>query len=367
VESRDIWHITGGAGFVGSHFVRRALARSDAQLVIVDTLTGNGSLANLADLIDHPRVRFVEADIADAHEIDAVVRAYPPAAIVNLAAETCGDRAADPATFVRTNVIGTLVLLEAARAHYDGLRGGDRERFRFLQVSTGDVYGTADDAGEDAQYAPTNPYSASKAGADHLVRAYHHTYGLPALVTHSSHNYGPCQPADKLIPRTILRAVAGRAVAIPGDGSAVRDWLHVEDHCDALLQVLDYGRPGEHYNISGSWDRTMLEVVDAVCGILEGLRPAAGNPALGDMAAYTDLKVFVRDRPGRAGRRTIDAGKIVRTLGWQPAHGFELGLEETVRWYLAQDAWRDAAGASGDAHSRVGLGYAGRTAIADRR
>jgi dTDP-glucose 4,6-dehydratase len=334
--------VTGGAGFIGSNFVRHALARTEARVVVLDKLTYAGNLESLADVSSHPRYAFVQADIADREAVRAVLREHRPSGVVNFAAETHVDRSIDdPTSFVRTNVTGAFELLEASRLH---LRENPSPAFRFLHVSTDEVYGTLGAAGafsEETPYAPNSPYAASKAGADHLVRAYHETYRLPALLTNCSNNYGPFQFPEKLIPLMILNAAEGRSLPIYGDGGNVRDWLYVEDHCEGIRLVLEKGVPGRKYNIGGGNERTNLQVVDALCAALEAERPAARNPALAGRP-YPALKTFVPDRPGHDRRYAIDASKIRRELGWTPRHAFEDGLRETVRWYLANRAWCEA-------------------------
>jgi dTDP-glucose 4,6-dehydratase len=350
--------VTGGAGFIGSNFVRHALACTQAAVVVLDKLTYAGNLGSLADVASHPRYAFVRADIADREAVRALFRERRPSAVVNFAAETHVDRSIDdPAAFVRTNVTGTFELLEAARQSF-------RERpdspFRFLHVSTDEVYGTLAATGafsETTAYAPNSPYAASKAGADHLVRAYHETYRLPVLLTNCSNNYGPFQFPEKLIPLMILNAVEGRDLPIYGDGGNVRDWLYVEDHCEGILLALQKGEPGGKFNIGGGSERTNLQVVDALCAALEAELPAATNPALRarGLRAYADLKTFVPDRPGHDRRYAIDASKIRRELGWAPRHAFEDGIRETVRWYLAHRDWCEAVQSGTYRRERLGL------------
>jgi len=285
---------------------------------------------------------------------------YQPSAVLNLAAETHVDRSIDgPADFIETNIVGTFALLEAARHFLSKQTESEREDFRFLHVSTDEVYGTLGETGafsETTPYAPNSPYSASKAGADHLVRAYGETYGLPTLITNCSNNYGPYQFPEKLIPLMILNALEGKPLPIYGDGGNVRDWLYVDDHCRGILQVLQEGVPGEKYNIGGGSERTNLEIVDLLCGILEEFRPAAKNAALRDagIASYSELKKFVTDRPGHDRRYAIDASKISRELGWKPKHDIELGLRKTVRWYLEQSAWCKAVQSGSYKRERLG-------------
>jgi dTDP-glucose 4,6-dehydratase len=344
--------ITGGAGFIGSNLVHHALAHTGDRLVVVDKLTYAGSLLNLEGPLKDPRVTFVRADIADRVAMTRVFEETRPDAVLNLAAETHVDRSIDsPHAFIDTNIVGTFVLLETARCSLDGRDVAEREAFRFLHVSTDEVYGTLGSSGlfsEETPYAPNSPYAASKASADHLVRAYSHTYGLPVLITNCSNNYGPFQFPEKLIPLMILNAVDGRPLPIYGDGGNVRDWLHVDDHCAGLLLVLRKGRPGEKYNIGGGNERTNLELVDRVCDILDAVKPAASSRRA--------LKTFVPDRPGHDRRYAIDATKIRRELGWTPRHTFEDGLETTVRWYLDHRGWCDAVQAGRYDRQRLGLG-----------
>jgi dTDP-glucose 4,6-dehydratase len=350
--------VTGGAGFIGCNFVRHALARTEARVVVLDKLTYAGNLESLADVSSHPRYAFVEGDIADREAVRDLFRREAPSAVVNFAAETHVDRSIDdPAAFVRTNVTGAFELLEAARLF---LREKPAEGFRFLHVSTDEVYGTLGPTGafsETTPYAPNSPYAASKAGADHLVRAYHETYRLPALITNCSNNYGPYQFPEKLVPLMILNALEGKSLPIYGDGGNVRDWLYVEDHCEGILLALERGAPGEKYNIGGGNERTNLQVVDALCAALDVELPAARNEALSarGLRSYAELKTFVPDRPGHDRRYAIDAAKIRRELGWTPRHAFEDGLRETVRWYLANRPWCEAVQSGKYRRERLGL------------
>lgn len=354
--------ITGGAGFIGSNLVHYALAHTADRLVIVDKLTYAGSLLNLEGALANPRVTFVRADIADRQAMAKVFADARPAAVLNLAAETHVDRSIDsPHPFIDTNIVGTFVLLEAARQFVTGLSGGERAGFRFLHVSTDEVYGTLGSTGqfsEETPYAPNSPYAASKASADHLVRAYFHTYQLPVVLTNCSNNYGPRQFPEKLIPLVVLNGVEGRPLPIYGDGGNVRDWLHVEDHCAGLLLVLGMGRVGEKYNIGGGSERSNLEVVDLICHALDEQLPPASNTALASrhVASYRDLKTFVADRPGHDRRYAIDASKIRRELGWAPRHTFESGLAATVRWYLDHQDWCQAVQSGRYGRERLGLG-----------
>jgi dTDP-glucose 4,6-dehydratase len=354
--------ITGGAGFIGCNFVRLVLAETDARVVVLDKLTYAGSLENLVDVLDDPRLDFVEGDIADRRAVRRLFAAARPTAVVNFAAESHVDRSIDDASaFIQTNVVGAFEMLEAARHHLAAAGEEERRAFRFLHVSTDEVYGSLGPTGafsETTPYAPNSPYSASKAAADHLVRAYHETYGLPALLTNCSNNYGPYQFPEKLIPLMILNALDGRPLPIYGDGGNVRDWIHVEDHCRGVLEVLRRGQPGERYNLGGRSERTNLRIVDAICDALESERPAAGNPALAGrgIGTYRELKTFVADRPGHDRRYAIDDAKIRGELGWAPRQSFEEGLRATVRWYLGHRAWCEAVQSGRYSRERLGLG-----------
>jgi dTDP-glucose 4,6-dehydratase len=357
----DTWVVTGGAGFIGCNFVRRALGTRDARIVVVDKLTYAGNLESLADVADDPRFEFVRADIADRSAMEDLFRTHRPSALLNFAAETHVDRSIDgPAAFIDTNLVGTFELLDAARRYVSGLAPALAARFRFLHVSTDEVYGSLGPTGafvETTPYDPNSPYSASKAGADHLVRAYFATYGLPILITNCSNNYGPYQYPEKLIPLMILNALDGRPLPIYGDGGNVRDWLYVEDHCDGILLALERGRPGEKYNLGGGAERTNLEMVEAICCELERVLPAARNPALASRGAggYAALKTFVADRPGHDRRYAIDASKARAELGWRPAHDLERGLALTVRWYLEHRDWCEAVQSGRYGRERLGL------------
>lgn len=329
--------VTGGAGFIGSNFVHQWIDGGGAA-VTVDMLTYAGNLANLSALDAHPRHTFVHADICDAAAMAEAFREFRPAAIVHFAAESHVDRSiVDPGAFIRTNVQGTLTLLQQARAYWMELDQSQRDAFRFLHVSTDEVYGSLkpqDPAfSETTPYAPNSPYAASKAGSDHLVRAYYHTYGLPVVTTNCSNNYGPFQFPEKLIPLVILNALEGKPLPVYGDGQNVRDWLFVGDHCSAIRTVLAQGRPGETYNIGGNSERANLDVVHTICTLLDEISPDA---AIGDRRK---LIRFVPDRPGHDRRYAIDASKIARELGWQPTVSFEEGLRRTVQWYLDNTGW----------------------------
>ena len=328
--------VTGGAGFIGANFVLDWLARSDEPVLNLDKLTYAGNLENLAGLQDDARHLFVRGDIGDAGLVADLLRRHRPRAILHFAAESHVDRSIHaPGQFMQTNVQGTFTLLEAARAHAASLSGEERAAFRFLHVSTDEVYGSLgpQDApfSETTAYAPNSPYAASKAASDHLVRAWHHTYGLPVLTTNCSNNYGPYQFPEKLIPLMIANALAGKPLPVYGDGQQVRDWLYVGDHCAAIRRVLKAGRPGEVYNVGGSSEMSNLNVVGTLCDILDRLVPAARS--------RREQIAFVADRPGHDRRYAIDARKIERELGWRPAHSFAAGLEDTVRWYLAHQDW----------------------------
>ena len=330
--------VTGGAGFIGANFVLDWLAQSDEPVINLDKLTYAGNLENLAHLRGDPCHLFVRGDIGDTEVVSALLKAQRPRAVINFAAESHVDRSIHgPAEFIRTNIDGTFTLLEAVRAYWSGLDPVARADFRFLHVSTDEVYGTLgpDDAPftETTAYAPNSPYSASKAASDHLVRAYHHTYGLPVLTTNCSNNYGPYHFPEKLIPLVIANALAGKPLPIYGDGRQVRDWLYVKDHCSAIRRVLEAGMPGETYNIGGRNEKPNIEVVHTLCAMLDELQPR------NDGASYKDQITFVTDRPGHDRRYAIDASKIKRELGWQPAETFESGIRKTVRWYLDNQTW----------------------------
>ena len=344
--------VTGGAGFIGANFVLDWLARSDEPVVNLDKLTYAGNLGNLAEVAGDARHVFVRGDIGDRAEVDALLARHRPRAIVNFAAESHVDRSIHgPAAFVATNVVGTFTLLEAARDYWSALPVAERAAFRFLHVSTDEVYGSLgpDDPpfSESTAYAPNSPYSASKAGSDHLVRAYHHTYGLPTLTTNCSNNYGPRQFPEKLIPLMIVNALAAKPLPVYGDGGNVRDWLYVGDHCAAIRAVLAGGRPGETYNVGGNAEMRNVEVVRTVCGILGDLVPGRD---------YTELITYVPDRPGHDRRYAIDASKIARELGWAPEQTFASGMRRTVQWYLDNRAWL-AAVTSGEYQQWISLNY----------
>lgn len=330
--------VTGGAGFIGSNFVLDWLAKSDEPVINLDALTYAGNLENLASLRGDPRHLFVQGDIGDFDLVARLLAKRQPRAVVNFAAESHVDRSIHgPEDFIQTNIVGTFRLLEAVRAYWGALAEEAKAAFRFLHVSTDEVYGSLakDDPpfSETNRYEPNSPYSASKAASDHLVRAYHHTYGLPVLTTNCSNNYGPYHFPEKLIPLVIHNALAGKPLPIYGDGQQIRDWLYVKDHCSAIRRVLEAGRVGETYNVGGWNEKPNLEVVHTLCAILDELSPRAdGKP-------YREQITYVTDRPGHDRRYAIDAGKIERELGWRPVETFETGIRETVRWYLDNQAW----------------------------
>ena len=324
--------VTGGAGFIGSNFVRCALGGTDDRIVVVDKLTYAGNLESLADVSNHPRYAFVEADIADQAAVRSLFQAHPPSAVVNFAAESHVDRSIDdPAAFIQTNVVGTFNLLEACRACWSGQLAGKR----FHHVSTDEVYGSLGATGyftETTPYAPNSPYSSSKASSDLLVRAYHHTYGLNTVITNCSNNYGPFQFPEKLIPVVIQSVLARKPIPVYGDGMNVRDWLYVRDHAEALWLVLNQGKSGETYNIGGHNEWANIHIVQLICDTVDEFAPQLGGDS-------RKLITFVKDRPGHDRRYAIDASKIQRELGWTPAHKFEGGIRETIRWYLDHQDW----------------------------
>ncbi|NCF44007.1 MAG: dTDP-glucose 4,6-dehydratase [Proteobacteria bacterium] len=335
--------VTGGAGFIGSCVVRQALLDRGTKIVNVDKLTYAGNLHSLPDVADNPHYTFCEADICDALALDQIFAEHQPDAVMHLAAESHVDRSIDaPEAFLQTNILGTYQLLEACRRHVAALDDNSAQAFRFHHISTDEVYGDLDGPDdffvEDTPYAPSSPYSASKASSDHLVRAWHRTYGLPVVLTNCSNNYGPYHFPEKLIPHMILNALAGKPLPVYGDGSQVRDWLYVEDHARALLRVVKTGIVGETYNIGGHNERTNLQVVETICALLEELQPTKPE----GITAYQDLITFVTDRPGHDQRYAIDASKIQRELGWQPEETFASGLRKTVAWYLANPEWWQA-------------------------
>lgn len=351
--------ITGGAGFIGSAVIRYLLDSSEYSLVNVDCLTYAGNLDSVAQAAANPRYHFEQVDIRNASEINRIFSQYRPAGIMHLAAESHVDRSIDgPAEFMQTNILGTYTLLEAARRYWSGLGGEQQAAFRFHHISTDEVYGSLGENGlftEATPYRPNSPYSASKASSDHLVRAWHHTYGLPVVITNCSNNYGPYQFPEKLIPLMILNALAGKPLPVYGNGRQIRDWLYVDDHARALALVLAKGRVGETYNIGGHNERRNLEVVEAVCELMEELHPAKPR----GVAHYRDLITFVQDRPGHDQRYAIDAGKIKQELGWLPAETFATGLRKTVQWYLENETWWRRVHDGSYRGERLGLGATG--------
>jgi len=329
--------VTGGAGFIGSALIRLLIAESDWRIVNIDKLTYAGNLESLAEFADHPRHVFSRNDICDRAALDALFEEHQPAGVIHLAAESHVDRSIHgPGDFIDTNIGGTYALLEAARAYWSALDAEAQITFRFHHVSTDEVFGSLGDTGlfvETSPYQPNSPYSASKAASDHLVRAWHHTYGLPTVITNCSNNYGPCQFPEKLIPLMIHNAVSDKPLPIYGKGDNVRDWLYVDDHARALRLVFDQGISGETYNIGGHNEKTNLEVVDALCTLLDEMRPRR------DGRSYRAQKISVADRPGHDRRYAIDASKIQRELGWTPQESFESGMRRTVLWYLENPAW----------------------------
>jgi dTDP-glucose 4,6-dehydratase len=349
--------VTGAAGFIGSNFVLDWMREAGESVVSLDKLTYAGNLRNLASLERDARHVFVRGDICDQRLVEGMLAQHRPRAVVHFAAESHVDRSIHgPADFIQTNIVGTFALLEATRGYWSALPAADKDAFRFLHVSTDEVYGSLapDDPAfsEATPYAPNSPYSASKAGSDHLVRAYHHTYGLPVLTTNCSNNYGPYQFPEKLIPLMVLNALEGKPLPVYGDGSNVRDWLYVGDHCRAIRLVLARGRAGETYNVGGSAERRNLDVVKRLCAILDELRPRAAG-------RHEDLINFVTDRPGHDWRYAMDTRKIERELGWRPQESFESGLRKTVGWYLANAGWV-ASVRSGAYREWIETNYQGR-------
>ncbi|WP_139537359.1 dTDP-glucose 4,6-dehydratase [Klebsiella spallanzanii] len=332
--------VTGGAGFIGSAVVREIITATRDNVVVVDKLTYAGNLMSLAPVAQDARFAFEQVDICDRAELDRVFSHHQPDIVMHLAAESHVDRSIDgPAAFIETNIVGTYTLLEATRAYWNGLKDDPKSAFRFHHISTDEVYGDLHDSGdfftETTPYAPSSPYSASKASSDHLVRAWQRTYGLPTLVTNCSNNYGPYHFPEKLIPLTILNALAGKLLPVYGNGQQIRDWLYVEDHARALYRVATSGEPGETYNIGGHNERKNIEVVETICDLLEELAPCKPD----GLAHYRDLITFVTDRPGHDLRYAIDAAKIERELGWTPDETFTSGMRKTVQWYLANESW----------------------------
>jgi dTDP-glucose 4,6-dehydratase len=345
--------VTGGAGFIGGCFVRQWIAEETSRLINLDKLTYAGNLDSLESVTDDPRYTFVLGDIGDRAQVASLLAEHRPTAIINFAAESHVDRSIDgPSAFVQTNVVGTFELLEAIREYWTALPAAEQQEFRLLHVSTDEVYGSLGREGkftESTPYAPNSPYSASKASSDHFVRAYHHTFGLPVLITNCSNNYGPFQFPEKLIPLMILNALDGKPLPVYGDGQNIRDWLFVDDHCRAIRRVLAAGKPGEVYNIGGDCERTNLDIVHTICALIDRLRPGLKH------APCTSLIKFVKDRPGHDRRYAIDAGKMHRELGWKPLQNFETGLELTVRWYLDHPQWIERVTTGVYQRERLGL------------
>jgi len=353
--------ITGGAGFIGSSFVRYILEKTQFRALVLDKLTYAGSLLNLKDVENHARFDFIHGDIANEALVASLFEKKRPLWVVNFAAETHVDRSIDdPSSFIQTNVVGVYVLLQTALNYYRHLSEKERQAFRFLHVSTDEVYGSLGADGyfsEDTPYQPNSPYSASKAGADHLVQAYFATYGLPVLITNCSNNYGPRQFPEKLIPLMILNAVEGKDLPIYGDGLNIRDWLHVKDHCSGIYLALEKGKTGEKYNIGGGNERTNIQVIDVLCQTLEKMRAAHQNTALQSkgIQRYENLKKFVKDRLGHDRRYAINSNKIRQQLGWKPEYDFESGMKETIRWYLENMDWCREIQKNNYSRERLGL------------
>ncbi|PHQ26788.1 dTDP-glucose 4,6-dehydratase [Marinobacter guineae] len=349
--------VTGGAGFIGSAVIRHIIQNTQDEVVNLDKLTYAGNLESLAEVSDSSRYAFEQVDICNRAEVDRVLEEHQPDAIMHLAAESHVDRSIDgPADFIETNIIGTYALLEAVRQYWQPLEAERRQNFRFHHISTDEVYGDLDGPGnlftEQTPYAPSSPYSASKASSDHLVRAWHRTYGLPVLVTNCSNNYGPYHFPEKLIPLVILNALEGKPLPIYGKGEQIRDWLYVEDHARALYKVVTEGKTGETYNIGGHNEKQNIDVVEAICDLLEELAPEKPS----GLAYYRDLITFVTDRPGHDLRYAIDAGKIQQELGWAPAETFETGLIKTVHWYLNNQEWCQRVQDGSYQRERLGVG-----------
>ncbi|CAM4013952.1 dTDP-glucose 4,6-dehydratase [Pseudomonas reidholzensis] len=352
--------VTGGAGFIGANFVLDWVAQSDEPVINLDLLTYAGNVQTLSSLEGNPQHVFQQGDIADSELVKRLLTEHQPRAVLNFAAESHVDRSIHgPEDFIQTNIVGTFRLLEEVRAYWKDLQGEAKDAFRFLHVSTDEVYGSlAADAPaftEEHRYEPNSPYSASKAASDHLVRSYHHTYGLPVLTTNCSNNYGPYHFPEKLIPLMIVNALAGKPLPVYGDGQQIRDWLYVKDHCSAIRRVLEAGRTGEVYNVGGWNEKPNLEIVERICGLLDTLRPRAdGQPYAGQIA-------YVTDRPGHDRRYAIDARKLERELGWKPAETFETGIRKTVEWYLDNWQWVENV-QSGNYRDWVEKNYSGRSA-----
>ncbi len=346
--------VTGGAGFIGGNFVLDLVEAGDCKVVNLDALTYAGNLHTLTSISENPNHVFVHGSIGDRALVERLLVEYRPQAVVNFAAETHVDRSIDgPGTFVQTNVVETLELLESTLAYWNALDGEERAAFRFVHVSTDEVYGALGPTGfftEETPYRPNSPYAASKAASDHLVRAYHHTYGLPTLITNCSNNYGPYQFPEKLIPLMIYNALRGEPLPVYGDGRHIRDWLYVQDHCRAVITVLEGGKVGEVYNVGGHNELTNLEVVRTICSLLDELIPGSSH------VPHESLIRFVEDRPGHDRRYAIDATKVERELGWRPQETFKTGIEKTMRWYLENRAWCEKVLSESYRGERLGLG-----------
>jgi dTDP-glucose 4,6-dehydratase len=331
------WFVTGGAGFIGGNFVLRQILKNNRAIVNLDKLSYAGNLDTLSQVVDHPDHHFVQGDIVDADLVSRLLQEHQPDVVVHFAAESHVDRSIEgPQVFIETNVVGTFNMLQQSLKYYQSLTGEKKDRFRFLHVSTDEVYGSLGETGafsETTAYAPNSPYSASKAGSDHLVRAYYHTYGLPVLTTNCSNNYGPFQFPEKLIPLMIDKALNGEALPVYGDGKNVRDWLYVEDHCRAIETVIAKGQVGEVYNVGGNEERQNIEIVHILCELLDEIRPL-DQPR-------KELITYVQDRPGHDRRYAIDASKLLNELGWQPKESFESGIKKTIEWYLNNQSWCD--------------------------
>jgi dTDP-glucose 4,6-dehydratase len=346
--------VTGGAGFIGSNLVHYLLKMDDINVINMDKLTYAGNLESLADIMDNERYIFVQGDIGDRELVKSLLAKHQPVAVMHLAAESHVDRSIDgPGEFIQTNVVGTFELLEAVRSYWNQLGENQQQDFRFIHISTDEVYGSLGMEGlftEESRYQPNSPYSASKAASDHLVRAYYHTYGLPTIITNCSNNYGPRQFPEKLIPLMILNALEGKQLPVYGTGQNVRDWLYVEDHCRALFTVLRGGRPGEVYNIGGNTEKTNLEVVNTICSELDKIKPRI------DKKKYKEQIIFVKDRPGHDLRYAIDASKISNELEWTPQEDFNSGLNKTIQWYLDNPEWCKNVQDGSYQRQRLGLG-----------